>query len=275
MPYEDTDWTTADDTARSTAKHFFADTDGAHVATQDGDPDIGVNALLDTTDLHFRDGTMDVARFGASGAQIGADSTSHVKVEQAAIGMWAQYVDPYSVWQLVKVLNIYYNGSYAHVDAPASGLWLGAATGNTVIAAADGDSNGEVVLRGGYVNVRDENGNQLWKGTTQQLADALTHASNQTGYTYGGSVVKTVTASREITAFSNSEVRSLFNVASGKENQIGVSIMNGDYGAQAHRVTSVNYRSSSGWNMYLDGNASAGAFRINYIVHVPADCSTI
>ena len=271
MAYDPTDWTTADETAKSTTQHFFTDSSGAHVA--DGS---GAQATVSSTGLDLTDsGGTTTAYFHADGAQVGADNESHMKVEQAAIGMWAKWLNAYNIWTLIKVLNIYFNGTYVHMDAPASGLWLGAATGNTVIAAADGDSSGEVVLRGGYVNFRDENGNQLWKGTTQQLADALTHASNQTGYTYGGSVVKTVTASREITVFSNSEVRSLFNVASGKENQIGVSIMNGDYGAQAHRVTSVNYRSSSGWNMYLDGNASAGAFRINYIVHVPADCSTL
>lgn len=271
MPYEDTDWTTADETAKSTAEHFYTDTSGAHVA--DGS---GAEMLMASTGLDISDENgMVTGYFHADGAQIGADTESHIKVEQSAIGMWAQWLPMYGEWQLAKVLNIYYGAPYAHVDAPTSNLWLGSATGNAVLAAAEGSSICEVILRGGNMTVKDQDGNQLWKGTAQQLADALTNASNQTGYTYGGSVVKTVTASREITVFSNAEVRSLFNVASGKENQIGVSIMNGDYGAQAHRVTSVNYRSSSGWNMYLDGNASAGAFRINYIVHVPADCSTL
>lgn len=271
---------TAQDAADAVAEvadvknYFFHDDDGAHVTTEPNDATTGKNVLIDSDGMDVRNANTSVAYFHADGAQVGADTESHIKVEQSAIGMWAQWNPTYGEWRLAKVLNIYYNAPYAHVDAPTS-LWLGSATGNVVLAAADGYSNGEVVLRSANMTVRDENGNQLWKGTAQQLADALTHASNQTGYTYGGSTVKTVTASREITVFSNSDVRSLFNVKSGKEGEIAVSIMNGDYGAQAHRVTSVNYRSSSGWNMYLDGNASAGAFRINYIVHVPADRSTL
>ena len=100
-------------------------------------------------------------------------------------------------------------------------------------------------------------------------------AASSDYHVYGGSFVKSVSASREITVFSNSDVRTNFNVTSGNENQIGITITNGDYGAQAHRVTSVNYRSSSGWNAYLDGNASSGSFRFNYVVVVPDDISTV
>lgn len=81
MPYEDTDWTTADDTAKDTAKRFFADSAGAHVTSADSDATTGANALLDNSDLHFRDGTTDVARFGASGSQVGKDDEAHLVMD--------------------------------------------------------------------------------------------------------------------------------------------------------------------------------------------------
>lgn len=85
MPYEDTDWTTADDTAKDTAKRFFADSAGAHVTSADSDATTGANALLDNSDLHFRDGTTDVARFGASGAQVGRDDETHMTFDYNSV----------------------------------------------------------------------------------------------------------------------------------------------------------------------------------------------
>lgn len=81
MPYDPTDWDTADDTAKETAQHFFADPDGAHVTENAGDATTGANALLDSSWLHFRVGTDDVSKFGASGSQIGKDDEAHLVMD--------------------------------------------------------------------------------------------------------------------------------------------------------------------------------------------------
>lgn len=134
--------------------------------------------------------------------------------------------------------------------------------GNTIVDLTSDTVSPESLLNG--VTAHDKSGASIMGVMT----DLPYHI-------YAGSIVKTVSASREITVFSNAETRSNFNVISGKENEIFLSIVNGDYGAQSHRVTSVSYRSNSGWNMYLDGNASAGAFRINYCAIVPDAYSSI
>lgn len=259
MAYDPTDWETADDTAKDTAQHFFTDTSGAHVA--DGS---GAEMLMASTGLDISDenGTV-TGYFHADGAQIGADTASHVKIEQSAIGMWAQWLPMYGVWQLVKVLNIYYNGTYAHFDAPASGLWLGSATGNAVLAAADGDSTGEVVLRGGNMTVRDENGNQLWKGTAQQLADALNAPK-----VYAGSVVKTVSGTNG-QLWTKAAFESTFNTTNAQ--LCGVMISNGEAGSLSAVVSAEYWSSGSnpGWFAKWTSSVSSGARRFNYIVVVP------
>lgn len=261
MPYEDTDWSTADDTAKETSQHFYADTSGAHVAD-----DSGAEMLMASTGLDISDenGTV-TGYFHADEAQIGADTASHVKVEQSAIGMWAQWNPTYGVWQLVKVLNLYYNGSYAHFDAPASGLWLGSATGNAVLAAADGDASGEVVLRGGHMTVRDENGNQLWKGTAQQLADALNAPK-----VYAGSVVKTASGTN-CQLWTKAAFESTFHTTNAQ--LCSVMVSNGE-AASLSAVVSAEYWSSGsnpGWFAKWTNSVGSGGRRFNYIVVVPED----
>lgn len=85
MAYDPDDWSTADDTPKRTAKRFFADSAGAHVTSADGAATTGANALLDNTDLHFRDNTTDVARFGASGAQVGRDDETHMTFDYNSV----------------------------------------------------------------------------------------------------------------------------------------------------------------------------------------------
>lgn len=258
MPYEDTDWTTADDTAKETSQHFYTDTSGAHVAD-----DSGAEMLMASTGLDISDenGTV-TGYFHADGAQIGADTESHVKVEQSAIGMWAQWNPTYGEWQLAKVLNIYYQAPYAHVDAPTS-LWLGSDTGNVVLAAADGSSIGEVVLRGGNMTVRDQDGKQVWKGTAQQLADALNAPK-----VYAGSMVKTVSGTNG-QLWTKAAFESTFHTTNAQ--MCGVMISNGEAGSLSAVVSAEYWSSGSnpGWFAKWTSSISSGARRFNYIVVVP------
>lgn len=88
MAYDPADWDTADDTPKQTAKRFFADGAGAHVTSADSDATTGPNALLDNSDLHFRDGTDDVARFGASGSQLGKDDEAHLVMDANSMELY-------------------------------------------------------------------------------------------------------------------------------------------------------------------------------------------
>lgn len=88
MAYDPDDWSTADDTPKQTAKRFFADSAGAHVTSADGNATTGANALLDNTDLHFRDGTTDVARFGASGSQLGKNDEAHLVMDANSMELY-------------------------------------------------------------------------------------------------------------------------------------------------------------------------------------------
>lgn len=78
----------AEQTANGIKQHFWTDDDGAHVTQTiqeeyEQDPDnAGSNMLADSDAMHFRNGQSDVARFGASGAQIGQDSEAHSTVEK-------------------------------------------------------------------------------------------------------------------------------------------------------------------------------------------------
>ena len=246
MPYDPSDWDTADDTAKDTAQHFFTDANGAHVTETASDPNTGNNVLIDSGGMYVRDGTTNVAQF-----------KNPTIIGKTGAG------EP----------NIYIGTSGAE-----TGLFLRSGT-QEVLRMFPENLGGYIQSGdGGYLGIYDGN---LYFTPLGQSRFKILDTNNQSGFciggvhVYGGSIVKTVTATREITVFSNADTRSTFNVASGKENQIYVNIVNGDYGSQAHRVNSVSYRSNSGWNAYLDGNASAGAFRFGYIAIVPASVSTV
>lgn len=247
MPYDPADWDTADDTAKDTAQNFFVDDDGAHISTTPGDPDTGNNTMMDASGFYVRDGTVPFATL-AQPTIIGKTSANEPNFR---IGNVSPYGDGIGV----------FNGS-------SLGLWIWHDGTTGYIQSGDGCY---LNWTGGGLYVAPFGQSQI------KIADANRRSDFAFGdcHVYGNSFVKTVSASREITVFSNADVRSMFNVKSGKEGEIAVSIMNGDYGAQAHRITSVSYRSSSGWNVYLDGNASAGAFRFGYIVVVPPAASSI
>lgn len=246
MPYEDTDWTTADDTAKDTAQHFFTDTEGAHVTENADTQNPGNNVLIDSSGMYVRDGTTNLAQF-TDPVIVGRTDGSNQNIRIGNIPNWGAGI----------------------------GIFRGYANGLLLQGTANGGNMSS--SQGAYIIMSDSVGVNTIGNTPYTILDTDKQSDFAIGgvHVYGGSTVKTVPASREITVFSNAEVRSMFHVASGDEKEIGITITNGDYGAQAHRITSVSYRSNSGWNVYLDGNASAGAFRFNYIAIVPDAKSTI
>lgn len=119
-------------------------------------------------------------------------------------------------------------------------------------------------------------------GTFAALGDSVTELQAKFGthlngcHIYQGSQTITVGAARTINVFSPNDFISTFNVDSTTHaTMCYVNFVNGDYGANSHHITSTQYGSSSGWSMYLDGNATAGGFRVNYIVIVPDAYSTV
>lgn len=246
MAYDPADWDTADETAKDTAQHFWTDPSGAHVTENARDATTGNNVLIDSGGMYVRDGTTNLAQF-KDPTIVGETGTGKMNIRIGNIPNWD-------------------NG-------------LAIFKGNSMALMMFGDNSSGTIYSalGCYLNFTDGLGCTVLGKTPLTILDSNRQSDFAIGnvHIYGGSIVKTVSASREITVFSNAEVRSMFHVASGDEKEIGITITNGDYGAQAHRITSVNYRSNSGWNVYLDGNASAGAFRFNYIVTVPDSKSTV
>lgn len=273
MAYDPSDWDTADDTAKVTAQHFFTDNDGAHVTETEEDPDTGANLLLTSGGVDVRDGTTPLAWLHNDGAQIGRSGTSHVAVTDTAIGMWTGD-DSYDNPQ-VKVLNIYYNGNYAHVDAPASGLWLGSTNNNVTLAAADNDANGAIRLRSGKVQVADETGTQVWSGTAQQMADALNYKANAPRI-YNGNFVKNVGSSnvQRTQIWTDATFCSTFNVSSGHVGDCAVCFSNTNYNAGNLGAVGSEYVPSGGWYAHWTANAT-GNKQFGYLVVVPAAYSTV
>ena len=81
--------------------------------------------------------------------------------------------------------------------------------------------------------------------------------------------------SQTITPWSTDDFVREFNVNSASNvNKCYVNYVNGDYGAQAHRILAT-YCKSNTWSFYLDSKAASGSFRICFIVCVPTAYSTI
>ena len=77
---------TAKTTAESTAKHFWSDTDGAHVThTEAGETIAGGNVLISTDGLSVRDGETTLASFGKELIQIGKDGGQNVQISPTAL----------------------------------------------------------------------------------------------------------------------------------------------------------------------------------------------
>ena len=119
-------------------------------------------------------------------------------------------------------------------------------------------------------------------GTFAALGDSVTELETKFEthingcHIYQGSQTITVGAARTINVFPPSDFIATFNVDTiAHAGMCYVNFVNGDYGANAHHITSTQYGSTSGWSMYLDANATSGGFRVNYIVIVPDDFSTI
>ena len=76
-----------------------------------------------------------------------------------------------------NLLNIFDYNDYTHIETlsgSTQGMWLGASNGNVTISSTHADADASVRLRAGKMIIADENGNQLWKGTAQEMANALT-----------------------------------------------------------------------------------------------------
>lgn len=164
---------------------------------------------------------------------------------------------------IADLLNVYDSGNYIHLDSfDGNGLWL---QGDPNVTIASG-TDGTVRIRSSRFTIADVDGNQLWGGTMQQLADILSQPR-----IYTGSIVKNVGSSNTQYAqiWDNATFRSTFGVASGKENSCNVSFSNGNQAAGNLGAVGAEYR-SNGWNAHWTTNATGGK-QFNYTVVVPTD----
>lgn len=72
---------TAHEMAERTDKHFFVDTDGAHVTIGDNTPNQGKNVRITNEGLEVRDNADTMAEFGADLARVGVPESSHVDIK--------------------------------------------------------------------------------------------------------------------------------------------------------------------------------------------------
>ena len=147
-------------------------------------------------------------------------------------------------------------------DVPAVNLPITGGGTASFLDTSDADATANDIRSGktGYVN-----GSKV-TGTAQTVGH----------HVYFGSKVISVTSTRTITVWNVNTFLSTFHVdTAAHAGHCYVDFVNGDYGANAHIITSTNFSSSNGWQFYLDGNAASGNFRVNYIVAVPDDYSTV
>lgn len=280
MAYDPADWDTADETAKETAQHFYADSSGAHVTDE-----TGAELLLTSNGIDINDEDSNTtAFFHSDGAQIGADGESHIAISENSITMSVLYYNPWipqPQYIIRDVFNVQYNvnNDYVYVFAPTDSLWLQAAYGNVTIASTDGNANASVRLRAGKMIVADENGNPLWSGTAQQMADALNFKATAPRI-YNG--VKTVnvgnTSQTSAMIWTAAQFESAFNVSSGHAGDCGVMLCNGNVQAGQLGAVSAEWWNSSynpyGWRARWTIGAT-GNKAFSYTVVVPASYSTV
>lgn len=247
MSYDPTDWDTADETAKTTAQHFFTDPNGAHVTETAGNPNAGNNVLIDSGGMYVRDGTTNLAQF-TDPTIVGETGAGKMNIRIGNIPNWD-------------------NG-------------LAIFKGNSLSLMMYGDSSTGTIYSalGCYLNFTDGLSCTVFGKTPLTILDSNRQSGFCIGgyHVYAGTTVLTVGAARTITVFSVNDFASTFNVANTSDNnKCYVNFVNGDYGANAHHVISTQYGSGSGWSMYLDANASAGSFRVNYVVAVPDAYSSV
>lgn len=286
MPYDPSDWDTADDTAKDTAQHFYADSSGAHVTDETGAELLLTSGGIDISD----DGNLTTAFFHSDGAQVGANTDSHIVISQNNIGMYVNYFTQTPPYEFVMkhALTIWYNwqNDYIQINSPDNKLWLQSQAGNITVSAADGDASAAVRLRGGRMQVVDENGNPLWSGTAQEMADALTRGSGAAVggvHVYSGTLTQDIGAGShyEATVWNSSTFNSTFHCSNAGQAQ--VFFANGDAGAGGSNSTygggvwgSEFWSSGSwaGWHVRFQ-SAISGNRRIDYLVIVPDAYSTV
>lgn len=291
MAYDPTDWGTADDTAKDTAQHFFTDNDGAHVTETAEDPTTGNNVLIDSGGMYVRSGTDNLARFGASGAQVGKDDDANVNMSSSGITMtvpWWSYdfITQQLIYKGVKrALSISYDDteSSAVVESPESALTLQSSERLTVWSDSDmiirTDFGESVNLIADNVVILNAANTQLWSGTAQQLADALNFKATAPRI-YNG--VKTVnvgsTSQTSAMIWTAAQFESAFNVSSGHAGDCGVMLCNGNVQAGQLGAVSAEWWNSSynpyGWRARWTIGAT-GNKAFSYVVTVPASYSTV
>lgn len=283
MAYDPTDWDTADDTAKDTAQHFFTDNDGAHVTETAEDPTTGNNVLIDSGGMYVRSGTDNLARFGASGAQVGKDDDANVNMSSSGITMtvpWWSYdfITQQLIYKGVKrALSISYDDteSSAVVESPESALTLQSSERLTVWSDSDmiirTDFGESVNLIADNVVILNAANTQLWSGTAQQLADALTKPRF-----YQGSKTVNVGSTNitSCTLWLKASFESEFNTTDASKCMLWVC--NGNVQAGQTGPVQAEYWTASqiGWHARWTANAT-GNKQFNYMVAVPPAYSTV
>lgn len=266
MPYEDTDWTTADDTAKDTAQHFFTDTSGAHVTENADAPDTGNNVLIDSNGMYVRSGTDVLAEFGQDVTIRDAGSNRELVMTGTGFdirqinGVAGFHIDCYPAVQLT---NIWAVGKLIIGGTPVE-----LQGSNVTIDTTGSGGNGDITVKTAGNIVISDGTNALWSGTAQQLADALSGSAASGPKVYAGSVVKTASGTN-CQLWTKAAFESTFHTTNAQ--LCGVMISNGDAGSLSAVVSAEYWSSGSnpGWFAKWTNSVGSGGRRFNYIVVVP------
>lgn len=252
MPYDPSDWDTADDTAKVTAQHFFTDEDGAHVTDESG-----ANVLIDSSGMYVSDGTDNLAQF-TNPTIIGKTGAGEPNFK---IGNVSPFGDGIFVC----------NGSTVKLM-----LWEEAGTNGGYIQSGDG----------GYLGIYD---GSLYFTPFGKSRFTILDTSNQSGFCigglhiYSGTLTLNVgsTAHYEATVWTSSTFNSTFHCTNAGQAQVffangdaGAGGSNSTYGGGVWGAEYWTQGSYMGWHVRFQSSIT-GTRRIDYLVIVPPAYSTV
>ena len=263
--------TLTDDVA-ATKKHFWADGDGAHVATVDGDATTGANVLIDSCGMYIREGTEKLASFKQNEVVLGTRSDEGTVGESASVKFFDNGI------RSVGLLDFYHG---------ESNFWMSLLSDVVTIGSnANGSEYGDKIevtdsaitlhLNGTYsanidpltrLFVEDSKSGGQTKTfrsiLTSAISDYIASISNVKGI-YSGSKVLTFSNSASCQLLSVDEMNTLFNATDCGAGNTAIAISNGDFGAMGSSTFNAFYANNA-WHANI-GTTKTGVARINYIV---------
>ena len=245
---------TLNDEVEATKKHFWADDDGAHVATVDGDATTGANVLIDSDGMYIREDTETVSSFSKNLINLGKASKEGETAKVSFFDGEASLGVRFGATRSGVTLG---SGSVSLAGYDAN-LFVGEKVCDIDVWNLDGDALSSVYI--GNVN-EDRKSLRTW--ITEAISNYIASISNFKGI-YAGSKVLTFSNSASCQLLSVDEMNALFNATDCSAENTAIAISNGDFGAMGSSTFNAFYANNA-WHAHI-GTTKTGVARINYIV---------